>query len=177
MKTLSFCFAVLLLNAVARAQISPEAVMELSSPDFSNGGPIPKRFTCDDVNHSPGLRIRGVPKAAKTLVLIVDDPDTPRGTFNHWLLWNLSPDLKEINTNSVPNGAVQGVNDFKRNAYNGPCPPAGEHRYYFRLYAVDIPVNLPPTARRADIDKALRGHILKDATLMGRYARSDTRRD
>jgi Raf kinase inhibitor-like YbhB/YbcL family protein len=109
--------------------------------------------------------------------LIVDDPDTPRGTYNHWLVWNLSTDLKEINTKSVPSGAVQGVNDFKKNAYNGPCPPSGEHRYYFRLYAVDVPVKLPPTARRADLDKALRGHILKDATLMGRYARSDTRRD
>ena len=115
--------------------------MELTSPDFVTGGPIPKRFTCDDVNHSPGLRISGVPKAAKSLVLIMDDPDAPGGTFNHWLIWGLSPDLKEIVTNSVPNGAVQGLNDFKKNGYGGPCPPSGEHRYYFRLYAADIPVN------------------------------------
>jgi Raf kinase inhibitor-like YbhB/YbcL family protein len=176
MKTLLSLFT-LLLSAIVQAQISPESIMQLSSPDFANGGPIPKRFTCDDVNHSPGLRISGVPKAAKSLVLIMDDPDAPGGTFNHWLLWNLSPDLKEISTNSVPNGAVQGLNDFKKNAYGGPCPPAGEHRYYFRLYAADIPVNLPQTAKRADLDKVLRGHILKDATLMGRYARPGSRRD
>jgi Raf kinase inhibitor-like YbhB/YbcL family protein len=118
-----------------------------------------------------------VPKAAKSLVLIMDDPDAPGGTFNHWLIWGLSPDLKEIVTNSVPNGAVQGLNDFKKNGYGGPCPPSGEHRYYFRLYAADIPVNLRPAARRADLDKVLRGHILKDAVLMGRYARPNSRRD
>ena len=163
--------------AVARAQISPESIMEFTSPNFANGAPIPPRFTCDDVNHSPGLRINGVPKAAKGLVLIMDDPDAPKGTYNHWLMWNLSPDLREINTNSVPNGAVQGLNDFGKNAYGGPCPPAGEHRYYFRLYAVDVPINLPPTARRADVDKAIKGHILKETTLMGRYARPGSRRE
>jgi Raf kinase inhibitor-like YbhB/YbcL family protein len=176
MKTLP-SLLLLLLGAFAQAQISPEAIMELSTPDFANGGPIPARFTCDGVNHSPGLRIRGIPKAAKSLVLLMDDPDAPGGTFNHWLVWGLSPDLKEISTNSVPNGAVQGLNDFKKNGYGGPCPPSGEHRYYFRLYAVDIPVTLPPSARRADLDKLLRGHILKDATLMGRYARPGSRRD
>lgn len=175
MKKLALLY--LFLSGLAQAQISPESLMELTSPDFTTGGPIPARFTCDGVNHSPGLRINGVPKAARSLVLIVDDPDTPRGTFNHWLVWNLSPDLKEINANSVPSGAVQGLNDFKKNGYSGPCPPSGEHRYYFRLYAVDIAVNLPATAKRADLDRVLRGHILKDATLMGRYARPDTRRD
>ena len=169
--------ATLLVGVTANAQISPEAVMEISSGDFPNGGPIPARFTCDDVNHSPSLRISGVPKAAKGLVLIMDDADAPGGTQNHWLVWNLSPDLKEFSTNSVPAGAVQGLNDLKKNGYSGPCPASGEHRYYFRLYAVDVVVNLPPTARRADIDKAIRGHILKDATLLGRYARTGTVRD
>ena len=172
-----FSLLLLAFTAIGSAQISPEEAMELTSPDFTNGAPIPKRFTCDDVNHSPGLRIGGVPRAAKSLVLIMDDPDTPRGTINHWLLWNLSPDLREINTNSVPNGAVQGVNDFGRNAYAGPCPASGEHRYYFRLYAVDVSVNLPATAKCADVDKALHGHVLKEVVLMGRYARPGSTRD
>jgi Raf kinase inhibitor-like YbhB/YbcL family protein len=172
-----FLVLALVIGTAAQGQISPEAVMELGSPDLSNGGPMPPRFTCDDVGHSPGFRISGVPKAAKSLVLIMDDADAPGGTLCHWLLWNLDPALRDISTNSVPNGAVQGLNDFKKNAYGPPCPPSGEHRYYFRLYAVDSAVTLPATARRADLEKALRGHILKEATLMVRYARPNSRRE
>lgn len=178
MKTLlPLALAFLASIAAAQAQLSPEAIIELSSPDFANGGPIPARFTCDDVNHSPGLKIAGVPKAAKSLVLIMDDPDAPRGTFTHWLVWNLDANLREFSTNGVPNGAVQGVNDFGKNAYGGPCPPSGEHRYYFRLYAIDFALALPPNARRADVDRAIKGRVLKQATLMGRYAHTGSRRE
>ena len=111
--------------------------MQVISPDFSEGGNIPKHFTCDGQDISPTLKIEGVPQAAKSLVLIADDPDAPSGTFTHWLIWNLRPDVTEILATTPPAGAVQGVNDFGRNNYGGPCPPSGVHRYYFKLFALD----------------------------------------
>lgn len=145
--------------------------MNISSPDFSEGGSIPSRFTCDGANVNPALRISDVPTKAKSLVLIVDDPDAPVGTWNHWLLWNLKSDLKEIPANSVPAGAVQGLNDFKKNNYGGPCPPSGTHRYFFRLFALDTALELPAHANRKALDQAMRGHVLGQAEYMGRYAR------
>ena len=149
--------------------------MKLISPDFSDGGNIPERFTCDGENISPTLKIEGVPKAARGLVLIVDDPDAPAGTFTHWLMWNLSPDATEIVANSPPSDAVQGVNDFGRSKYGGPCPPSGVHRYYFKLYALDTTLQLPAKSKCKVVDAAIKGHIISEATLMGRYARKGTR--
>lgn len=156
---------------VGFAQSAPEKTMKISSPDFVAGAKIPARFTCDGENVNPGLRIEGVPATAKSLVLVVDDPDAPVGTWNHWLVWNLQPDLREIATNSVPAGSVQGLNDFLKNNYGGPCPPSGEHHYFFRLYALDVVLELPPTANRKALDAAMKGHVLGEATLMGRYSR------
>lgn len=145
--------------------------MKLTSTRFTEGGDIPPECTCDGRNASPDLQIQGVPAAAKSLVLIVDDPDAPKGTLTHWLLWNLRPDLKEILANSPPQDAVQGINYQGKRGYTGPCPPAGTHRYYFRLYALDIlPANLHAGADRAAVEKAVEGHILDKAVLMGRYA-------
>ena len=110
--------------------------MKLSSPDFSDGGNIPEGFTCEGKDVSPTLTIAGVPKEAKSLVLIVDDPDAPGGNFTHWLMWNVVPDLTEIVGNKPPAHAVQGVNDFGKSKYSGPCPPSGVHRDDFRLYAL-----------------------------------------
>ena len=150
--------------------------MKITSPDFGDGAVMEKRFTCDDQNVNPTLQITGVPPTAKSLALILDDPDAPSGTFTHWLIWKMPPELKEIVASSVPNGAVQGRNDFGKTAYNGPCPPSGQHRYYFRLYALDVPVNLPAGANRQALEKAIEGHVLNQAVLMCRYARSGNSR-
>jgi Raf kinase inhibitor-like YbhB/YbcL family protein len=147
------------------------AAMKLSSPDFKEGENIPERFTCDGKDVSPTLQIEGVPKEAKSLVVIVEDRDAPGGNFTHWLLWNIAPNLTEIVGNKPPPGAVQGVNDFGKKKYSGPCPPSGTHRYYFKLYALDTTSNLPPNSKRKTVDSAIKGHIIVEATLMGKYAR------
>ena len=150
--------------------------MKLSSPDFSEGEIIPERFTCDGKDVSPTLKINGVPKEAKSLVLIVNDPDAPGGNFTHWLMWNVVPDVTEIVANRAPSEAVQGVNDFGKSKYSGPCPPPGMHRYYFKLYALDTTLDLPPTSKRKAVDSAIKGHIIAEATLIGRYARKGSKR-
>jgi Raf kinase inhibitor-like YbhB/YbcL family protein len=149
--------------------------MRLISPDFSEDSNIPERFTCDGEDSCPTLRIEEVPKAARSLVLIVDDPDAPVGTFTHWLVWNVRPDATEIAENSPLPDAVQGVNDFGKNKYGGPCPPSGVHRYYFKLYALDTTLQLPAKSKRKAVEAAIKGHIISEATLMGRYARKGTR--
>ena len=165
-----------LIASTARAKIPKEATMNLTSPDFSEGENIPERSTCDGKDISPTLKIDGIPKGAKSLVLIVDDPDAPGGNFTHWLIWNIVPDLTEIIANKLPAHALQGVNDFGKSKYSGPCPPAGVHRYYFRLYALDTTLTLPQTSKRKVVDSAMKGHIVGDATLMGRYARKSSNR-
>jgi Raf kinase inhibitor-like YbhB/YbcL family protein len=163
--------ALCLLASAGRAQTPKETTMNITSPAFEEGGKIPSKFTCDGENINPALKIEGVPPAAKSLALIVDDPDAPMGTWNHWLVWNLKPDLKEIAEHSAPADAVQGANDFKKNNYGGPCPPSGTHRYFFRLYALDFVPNLPASTNRKALDKALHGHVIAEAALMGKYAR------
>ena len=175
MKTIHSMRVVVMLMAIggiALAQSTKETPMKISSPDFNEGGSIPSRFTCDGENVNPALRISDVPAGAKSLVLIVDDPDAPAGTWNHWLMWNLKTDLKEIAVNSVPAGAVQGLNDFHQNNYGGPCPPSGTHRYFFKLFALDTVLELPASSTRKTLDQAIRGHVVAEAKHMGRYARS-----
>jgi Raf kinase inhibitor-like YbhB/YbcL family protein len=152
-----------------------QTTMKLISPDFSDGGNIPERFTCDGEDISPTLRIEDVPEAARSLLLIVDDPDAPVGTFTHWLMWNIRPDVTEIAENSPLSEAVQGVNDFGRSRYGGPCPPSGVHRYYFKLYALDTTLQLPAKSKRKVVEAAIKGHTISEATLMGRYARKRAR--
>ena len=147
--------ALTLITSTGKAKIPKEANMNLTSPDFREGGNIPERFTCDGKDISPTLKIDGIPKGAKSLVLIVDDPDAPGGNFTHWLIWNIVPDLTEIVANKLPAHAVQGVNDFGKSRYSGPCPPAGAHRYYFRLYALDTTLTLPQTSKRKVVDSAI----------------------
>ena len=160
---------VLLFAGLAGA--SAQEPMKIASPAFPDGGKIPVRYTADGENISPPLQVSGVPAGAKSLVLIVDDPDAPMGTWTHWLVWNLKPDLREIAEAGVQAGAVQGSNDFGKSAYGGPSPPSGVHRYYFKLYALDTQLDLPPATKRKKLDTALRGHILATAIWMGRYAR------
>ncbi len=142
---------------------------------FTNGGEIPRRFTCDGADISPALMWSGVSPAARALALIVDDPDAPRGTWTHWLVWNLPPYVTAL-PERVPardvleNGARQGRNDFDRIGYGGPCPPPGKtHRYFFRLLVLDAMLDLPAAARRKELDRAMKGHVVAEAQWMGLY--------
>ena len=117
--------------------------MKISSPAFENNSKIPEKYTCDGENVNPPLKIEGVLKEAKSLVLIVDDPEAHMGTFLHWLVWNIPPETDFIEENSLPKRAVQGKNDFGKENYGGPCPPFGTHRYFFKLYALDKILDLP----------------------------------
>jgi Raf kinase inhibitor-like YbhB/YbcL family protein len=144
-------------------------IMKISSPAFENNSKIPEKYTCDGENINPPLKIEGVPKEAKSLVLSVDDPDAPMGTFLHWLVWNIPPETNFIEENSLPEGAVQGKNDFGKENYGGPCPPFGTHRYFFKLYALDKILNLPTGSNLKEVEKEMEGHILDKAQLIGLY--------
>lgn len=138
---------------------------------FSNGESIPARFTCDGQDVNPQLEWKAPPPGTRSLALIMDDPDAPMGTWVHWVLWNIPPDTGRIEEMSVPAGGVQGRNDWKRNAYGGPCPPSGTHHYYFRIFALDTTLDLPVTTTKADLERAMKGHILARGELMGTYKR------
>ena len=143
--------------------------MTITSPAFSAGGEIPAKFTCNGQSTSPELRISGTPPGAKSLVLIADDPDAPGGVFTHWLVWNIDPQTTRWAENSLPAGALQGTNDFSKKGYGPPCPPSGTHRYIFKIFALDRPLELKAGARRADVEGGMRGHILAQGELIGRY--------
>ncbi len=151
-------------------------VIKVTSSAFEEGGMIPRKYTCDGADVSPPLGWTGVPEEAKTLALISDDPDAPMGTWVHWVLFNLPARIQEIHEaipaeKELTNGARQGRNDFRKIGYGGPCPPGGTHRYYFKLYALDTVLNLPAGATKAELLKAMEGHILEEGQLMGRYKR------
>ena len=146
------------------------AKMKITSSAFQQGGNIPSKFSCDGANTSPPLQISDVPTEAKSLVLIVDDPDAPSGLFTHWAVWNISPQNTTIGEGSTPKG-VQGTNDFGKSGYGGPCPPSGAHRYYFKIFALDRELGLPSGAKRSQLDAAMKGHVIAQGELMGRYAR------
>ena len=146
------------------------AKMKITSSAFQEGGNIPSKFSCDGANTSPPLQISDVPSEAKSLVLIVDDPDAPSGLFTHWAAWNISPQTSSIAEGSTPKG-VQGTNDFGKSGYGGPCPPSGTHRYYFKIFALDRELDLPFGVKRGQLDAALKGHVIAQGELMGRYSR------
>lgn len=144
--------------------------MKIESIAFSNGQSIPIQYTCQGADISPPLRISFIPTGAKSLALIVEDPDAPRGTFDHWIGWNLEP-----RENSLEEGStlpVEGTNGYGKIGYKGPCPPAGKaHRYFFKLYALDTTLDLPPGASKKELEQAMDGHILQKAELIGTYQR------
>lgn len=164
-----FCFALAIFVAMT-ARLNAGSSISLTSSAFQAAGDIPARFTCNGANESPELKISGVPSEAKSLVLIVDDPDAPRGLFTHWIVWNIDPKTTDIAGNTAPAGGVQGTNDFGKRNYDGPCPPSGTHRYFFRIFALDTKVDLRSTAHRPDLDAAMKGHVTAQGELMGRYA-------
>jgi len=143
--------------------------MKLTSSEFEHGGSIPAKFTCDGKDVSPPLEIADAPDDTKTMALIVDDPDAPSKTWLHWLLYDIPPTAR-IQEDDIP--GKQGMNDFGKKNYGGPCPPSGRHRYFFRLHALDTELNLPDGASRKDVENAMEGHILEKAELMGLYERS-----
>jgi len=166
--------AIILLGYVLYGQFTSEAAMDamtITSPEFKHNAVIPSKFTCDGSDINPRLMISNVPAGAKSLALIVDDPDAPRGTWVHWVVWNIDPATKEIPENSVPPKASQGLNDFRKQAYGGPCPPPGTHRYFFKLYALDTTPALSANANKATLEAAMKGHILAQCELVGRYSR------
>ena len=144
---------------------------KISSSAFKNGGEIPQKYTCDGENVNPSLQFEHVPAKAKSLALVLDDMDAPRGSYVHWILWNIAPNIKEIKEKSVPEGAVQGTNGFKKNHYGGPCLPRRAHRYVFKIYALDIFLNLDPRSAKTDLEKAMEDHVIAQAQLMGVYKR------
>ena len=161
-------------SAILLATISSFAAegakMKITSSAFQEGGNIPSKFSCDGADTSPPLQISEIPSGAKGLVLIVDDPDAPSGLFTHWAVWNISPQTSSIVEGSAPKG-VQGTNDFGKSGYGGPCPPSGTHRYYFKIFALDRELDLPFGAKRGQLDAAMKGHVVAQGELMGRYSR------
>ena len=160
--------------AVALAAIASFAAggakVKMTSSAFQQGGTIPSKFSCDGANTNPPLQISDVPSGAKSLVLIVDDPDAPSGLFTHWAVWNISAQTTTIAEGSTPKG-VPGTNDFGKSGYGGPCPPSGTHRYYFKIFALDRDLDLPSGAKRSQLDAAMKGHVVAQGELMGRYSR------
>jgi hypothetical protein len=143
--------------------------MQLKSPEFEAGGNIPSKFTCDGDDVSPELEIVDLAENTKTLALIVDDPDAPGKTWLHWLVYDIAP-VSTIEEGDVP--GKQGMNDFGKKNYGGPCPPSGRHRYFFRLHALDSELNLQEGASRKDVEREMQGHVLEKAELMGLYQRN-----
>ena len=148
----------------------------LASTAFKEGDAIPKQYGCKGADISPPLRWSGIPEKTKTFALIVDDPDAPMGTWVHWVIFNIPASVTGLPENvpaeeSLPDGALQGKNDFKSFGYGGPCPPGGTHRYFFKLYALDTTLQLKAGCTKAELLKAMAGHILAEAQLMGRYSR------
>jgi len=149
--------------------------LTLTSTAFADRAAIPKRYTCDADDLSPALQWTGAATETQSLALIVDDPDAPSGTWTHWLIWNIPPGAHQLpegvpKTETLDNGAAQGRNDFRRIGYGGPCPPAGKpHRYFFKLYALNARLDLKPGASKADLEQALKAHILAQTQLMGTY--------
>ena len=129
---------------------------------------IPIRYTCKGMDISPELRINGVPENSKSLALILDDPDAPVGTFVHWVVWNIPSDTKTLTTGQSPPG-IQGMTDFRKLGYGGPCPPSGIHRYYFKLYALDTLLNLNSNSGKKDVEHAMQGHVIDKAELIGLF--------
>ena len=144
--------------------------MNITSNAFANGTKIPDKYSKYGENRIPPLHIDEVPAGTRSLALIVDDPDAPRGTFNHWLLFNMDPQVRDIKENCVPVMATQGKNDFGEIEYDGPQPPSGEHRYFFKAFALNTVLACSRGSARADLEREMDGHVLASATLMGCYA-------
>ncbi len=163
-----FLLSAVLLLACSAANAEGGLAMKLTSSDFKNNEYIPKKFTCDGEGVNPGLIVESIPAGAKSLALIVDDPDAPAGTFVHWVVFDI-PVTDKIAENSIP--GKQGVNTTGKLNYVSPCPPSGTHRYFFKIYALDTILNLGEDINKAALERAMEGHIVGKAELIGLYKR------
>ncbi|HUU51633.1 MAG TPA: YbhB/YbcL family Raf kinase inhibitor-like protein [Candidatus Heimdallarchaeota archaeon] len=150
--------------------------IQITSPVFKDGGAIPKKYTCDDLDVSPPIEWSNVPEGTKTIVIVCDDPDAPMKTWVHWVIFNIPGEVTHLPENVPPekeleNGARQGMNDFHKVGYGGPCPPSGVHRYFFKLYALDTTLDLPSGVSKPHLMIAMEKHVLSEAHLMGTYTR------
>ncbi|MEW5805539.1 MAG: YbhB/YbcL family Raf kinase inhibitor-like protein [Patescibacteria group bacterium] len=155
---------------ILKTPMAEEQKLILFSPAFEHQGYILPEYTCDGENINPPLGIKNVSPEAKSLVLIVDDPDAPMGTWVHWVIFNLNPLIDFIEPGKEPGGIV-GLNSWGEAKYGGPCPPSGEHRYFFKLYALDKELDLGHGATKKDVVRTMEGHVLQSAELIGRYKR------
>ncbi len=146
--------------------------MKVSSTAFGNNERIPQKYTCDGENINPPLNVLGIPQGAKTVVLIMDDPDAPAGTWVHWTVWNIEPQVLEIGEGSAPQGGVEGLTSFGKPGYGGPCPHSGTHRYFFKVYALDVKLDIPPSSDKSVLEKTMTDHVMDKAEIIGLYSRS-----
>jgi Raf kinase inhibitor-like YbhB/YbcL family protein len=172
----ALCMAADSTGAAGAEPAAGGARMELKSQAFAPGELIPSTYTCDGRDISPPLGWTDPPAGTRSLALVSDDPDAPMGTWVHWVIWNIPATARSLEENqpkneSLPSGARQGITDFRRIGYGGPCPPSGTHRYFFKLYALDTTLDLPSSATKKDLEKAMQGHTLAHVELMGKYRR------
>lgn len=175
-KIVFFLALVVIMGCAKNAAVQEQAKikegsdnMKLTSPAFKDGGAIPPKHTCQGENISPKLIIADVPKNAKSLALIMDDPDAPAGVWSHWVAWNIPPETKEIEEGaSLEN---EGITDFRKPGYGGPCPPSGTHRYFFKIYALDTSLSLAKATKK-ELETAMNRHIIAEAQLMGTYKKA-----
>ncbi|MFH1052352.1 MAG: YbhB/YbcL family Raf kinase inhibitor-like protein [bacterium] len=179
MKTiLKYLLILILIGLVIFPIISRNNKMDIkvTSTAFKDGEMIPSKYTCDGENISPQIAWTNYPKRTETFVLIADDPDAPMGTWVHWVVYNIPTDDLEFKENfpkdeKFENGTMQGTTDFRRVGYGGPCPPSGTHRYFFKIYALDVKLNVKPGLTKKEILKEMEGHIIAEGQLMGKYKR------
>ena len=165
--TLFTLITVLLISLPIHAE-EGGSPMKITSPAFTHNSPMPSKYTCDGADINPPLEISDIPEGTKSLALIMDDPDAPMGTWVHWVVFNIEVTGK-IDEDSIP--GTQGYNSFGREDHGGPCPPSGTHRYFFKLYALDTKLDLKQGSNKAALEKAMSGHILQEAELIGLYKR------
>lgn len=173
LKKISFTFLIFILIFINGED---KMSFKITSSAFNDGEMIPSKFTCDGENISPPLGWSDIPEGTKSLALINDDPDAPIGDWVHWIVFNIPPEIKELkeaasNKKLLPKGAIEGLNDWNRIGYGGPCPPSGVHRYFFKLYALDLVLSLKEGATKKQLLDAMKGHIKATAQLIGKYQR------
>lgn len=159
------------VKAFETSKVTDYKLLKITSDAFDQNEMIPVNYTCDGTDVNPPLHIEAIPKEAKSIAIIVDDPDAPHGSFCHWLVWNI-PVTHQIAEKEIR--GCTGINDFNRHQYNGPCPPSGTHRYHFKVYALDCTLNQPVTSGKIHLEKAMSNHVIGFGVLTGKYKRKNS---